>query len=261
MADTKISALTAATSLEGNEDVPIVQSGANKRSASSRIGGGEMGSVLFTDFESSAFTQHTLGSFNDGGGLGDSAAVSSFGVNSTEKAYGVLQLSSGTSTAGGSFVSRGLFITFGFGFELTLEFRAAVSALSDGTETYTVFLGFNDATNGNGVDGAYFRYTHGTNGGRIEAVTRSNSVETAEDTGVSFVAGEFRKLKIVVNEAATQVDFYIDDVKTNDITTNIINDSARMTNATYVMKKTAGSTARLLYLDYAKYIIQRTTAR
>ena len=216
----------------------------------------------FFDFEvSSTISGHTFGTFNDGGGLGGTPSNSTFGINSTDKALGVFQCGTSTSTAGGSSIARGLSITFGFGYTITLEFRIAMSGLSDGTDTFKIFAGFNDLTNNDGVDGAYFRYTHGTNGGRWEAVTRSNSVETAEDTGVLAEAGVFHVFKIVANAAGDQVDFYIDGVKTNDITTNVINDAARQTNATWAIKKTAGSTERFLYMDYAKYITERSTPR
>lgn len=221
----------------------------------------EVFNLSFCDFECSGEIKHITSSFNDGGGIGGTASFSPFGADGTENAYGVLETNTASSTAGGANIRRGALITFGFGYALTLEFRAAFSALSDGTNTFKIIFGYSDTQTDDAVDGAYFRYTHSVNGGRWQAVTRSNSTETAEDTGVTAVAGTFTVFKIVVNSTATQVDFYIDGVLTNDITTNIINSSARMTDVCYIIKKTAGSTSRSIYMDYAKYINQRSTAR
>jgi hypothetical protein len=241
--------------------VPSQQSVKAYVDAQAARGGSELYSYFFTDFETVSFSNHTTGTFNNGGGLGSVSTISTFGVGTAENAFGVYDVSTSTSTAGGASIARGSQLTFGFGYTFQVEFRMALSALSDGTDTYTAYAGFNDVTNGDGTDGAYFRYTHGTNGGRWEAVTRSNSVETAADTGVAADAGTYHIFKIIANAAGTQIDFYIDGVLKNSITTNIPSDAARLTNNTYVIKKTAGSTSRSLYMDFASYIATRTTAR
>jgi hypothetical protein len=201
------------------------------------------------------------GAISSGTGSGSIGSV--FGVDSTEKASGVAACSTGTGTTdlGGIFTSTLTLLTFGFGFQYEIVFRAALSALSDGTDTYTVRMGFLDNSTGTPTDGAYFRYTHGTNSGKWQAVTVSNSVETAEDTTIAAEASVFHTFKIVANSDATQVDFYIDGVKTNDITTNIINSSARVTGHGAHIVKSAGTTARLLYLDYIDFLTTRSTAR
>ena len=215
------------------------------------------------DFLGSPSNSLSLGGFNNGGGVGLSPATSVFGVDNTEKAAGVLVCSTGTSTAGGSTLNDVTYqATFGFGYEYTLTWRAALETLSDGTETYKVRIGFLDSvSSATPTDGAYFRYTHSANGGRWEAVTVSNSTETAEDTGIAADVTTYHIFKVFVNSDATQVDFYIDGVKTNDITTNIINSSARLTGKVLTIEKTAGSTARTLYCDYYDFLATRTTAR
>lgn len=218
-------------------------------------------SKVFDDFNS-LLNYLGSGTFDDGGGSGIAAAISTFGVDNTEKCSGVLALSTGTSTAGGSRLSETTYEhTFGFGFSYAISWRIALSALSDGTNTYTIRIGFLDNATGAPTDGAYFRYTHGTNSGKWQAVTVSNSVETAEDTGVAAEASVFHIFKIVANSDATQVDFYIDGNKTNDITTNVINAAARITGKVAHIAKTAGATARLLYIDYFEFISTRSTAR
>lgn len=218
----------------------------------------------WTEDFNTTYTRVALSNFNNGGGLGASPTTSTFGVDSTEKCSGVIDAGTSTSTAGGSVIQDQTFQhTFGFGFQYEMSMRCAIDALSDGTDTYHIRLGFMDAftTGAAIVDGAYFRYTHGTNSGKWQAVTISNSTETAEDTGITAEVTVFHVFKIVVNEAATQVDFYIDGTKTNDITTNIINSSSRLTGKALTIEKTAGSTARHLYTDYLAFAVSRTTAR
>jgi hypothetical protein len=211
---------------------------------------------IFQYFGSSAFT--------NGGGAGAALTTSTFGVDSTEKASGVVVMGTSTSTAGGSSIQDNTYVfTFGFGFTYEMSMRIAFDALSDGTDTYHIRIGFMDAqqTQAAIVDGAYFRYSHGVNSGKWQAVTISNSSETAEDTGVAAEAAVYHVFKVVTNSDATQVDFYIDGVKTNDITTNIINSASRLTGKALVIEKTAGSTARSLYVDYISFAVTRTTAR
>ena len=217
---------------------------------------------LFDDFSSNVIFLGAT-AFNNGGGLGSTPATSVFGVDNTEKCCGVLALSTSTSTAGGSALQTvsATNITFGFGFTHRMSWRIAIDDLSDGTDTYTVRVGFLDSHNGTPTDGAYFRYTHSVNSGKWQAVTVSNSTETAEDTGITSEVDIFHVFEVIANSDATQVDFYIDGVKTNDITTNIINSSARLTGYCCTIEKTAGATARVLYADYCQVIKTRTTAR
>lgn len=216
------------------------------------------------DFTTVPSNTLSLSNFNNGGGLGASPSPNStFGVDNTEHATGVIDMSTSTSTAGGSAIHDTTYLfTFGFGFSYALSWRAAISVLSDGTDTYKVRIGFIDSiSSSTPVDGAYFEYTHGANSGKWEAVTVSNSTETREDTGITAAITNYSVFKIVVNSDATQVDFYIDGTKTNDITTNIINDSARTTGKVATIEKTAGSTARHLYCDYVLFTQTRGVAR
>lgn len=225
------------------------------------VGSIDLYSRIFEDFFAGPAGFVNLSTFNNGGGAG-AVNASTFGVDNTEKCSGVLQLTTSTSTAGGAALSNTTYqLTIGFGFQYTLSFRSALETLSDGTNTYTIRIGFLDNHAGVPVDGAYFRYTHGTNSGKWQAVTVSNSAETAEDTGITADITTFHIFKIVANSAASQIDFYIDGVKTNDITTNIINSASRLTGQVATIEKTAGATARALYVDYYELISERTTAR
>lgn len=217
-----------------------------------------------TDFTSAwANTIMASVTFNNGGGLGSSTS-STFGVDSTEQASGVVALGTSNSTAGGSAIADTTNThTFGFGFKYELSFRAALETLSDGTNTYKVRLGFASTwtTQAAITDGAYFRYTHGTNSGKWEAVTISNGVETVQDTGVTADVTTYHVFKVTANEAGTSVSFSIDGTVTNTISSNIINSASRLTGRIATIEKTAGSANRNLHLDYVKFVTSRSTAR
>lgn len=221
-------------------------------------------SRIFEDYDVGPTGYFNLAAFNNGGGVGGTATLSSVGQDSTEKAIGVLELPTGTSTGGGSaLVNTTYRHPLGCGATHTLIYRAAISALSDGTNTYTARLGFMNShtTTASITYGAYFRYTHGTNAGKWEAVCVSGVSETAQDTGVSPSAASFSAFKIVVNDDATSVAFYIDGTLTNTITTNIPTATGTTNGQAATIEKTAGSTSRSLYVDYVEKIAQRTTAR
>lgn len=220
-------------------------------------------SELGTDFTSSwANIVIADAGFTNGGGLGTSSS-STFGVDGTEQASGVWSIG-GTTTAGGDALNDIINqFTFGFGFQYEMTVRAALETLSDGTNTYIVRIGFADAYNTTAaiVDGAYFRYTHGTNSGKWQAVTISNGTETAQDTGITADVTTYHIFKVTPNAAGTSVSFSIDGSVTNTISTNVINSASRLTGKVITLEKTAGSADRRLHIDYFKNVTSRTTAR
>lgn len=123
-----------------------------------------------------------------------------------------------------------------------------LQTLSSATETYTAWVGFNDAATGNGVDMVSFRYTHAVNSGRWEAVCRSNSTETVADTGITADTG-FHMFEISVNATGTSVRFTIDNTTVATITANIPTGSSRTTGLFVGGVKSAGSTNRKIVVD------------
>lgn len=218
-------------------------------------------SRIFEDFFA-ALQYFNLQAFNNGGGLGANPNVSAYGIDSTEHAIGIILMSTSTSTAGGSAIQNTTYqLTFGFGYTLTQNWRAALKDLSDGTDTFTVEIGFGNGTSSAPTNGAFFRYTHSVNSGKWQAVSVLAGTETAEDTGITAAVDGFHIFKIVANDDATQIDYYVDGVKTNDITTNIPSSSTAIFGYNGTIRKTAGSTAKGFYVDYFELIAQRTTAR
>lgn len=191
--------------------------------------------------------------------IGDSMAgvlVSSSGASAGPSAVaapagrvGVVSLSTGTDTTGRSSVTSGnAAVPFGSG-RLRLRWDVNVPTASDGTDTFTARVGFADTLSGDSADGAYFRYTHGTNGGRWECVTRAAGSETATDSGVELSAGTFRVFEIEVNPDATLAAFYVDGSPVQTHTDDIPTGSGRETGFAAGLVKSAGATARTIEVD------------
>jgi len=83
------------------------------------------------------------------------------------------------------------------------------TALSDGTNRYTVRGGLGDSLTGDGTDGAFFRGVDNVNSGKWEAVCRAASTETVADTGHTIVAvSELFYGAVVIYVARGVADFY-----------------------------------------------------
>ncbi len=185
----------------------------------------------------------------------------SAGINSTEKAIGVALLNTGTTTTGRAYVGFGTnsvaSVWFG-AHELRWGVRSSLNALSDGTDTYTVYHGFIDTVTAAPTRGAFFRYTHGTNGGRWEFCRADGAGIVAADTGVAPSATVYQVLEIVVNTAGTQITFYIDGALVGTITTGIT--SSGVFPGSNVIKS-AGTTGRGAYLDATYLAVERLAVR
>lgn len=175
---------------------------------------------------------------------------------------GWLAMQTGTTTTGraGFPNGTGSQVLLGHGVWV-LEALISLSALSDATDTYTVFFGFNDSTAGTGTDAVMFRYTHGANSGKFEAVTRSNGTETATDTGITVAATTNYKLRIEVNAAASSALFVINGSLVATNTTNIPSGSGRAVGMYMGIVKSAGTTSRALMADYLYTRCDLTVAR
>ena len=233
-------------------------SGANLTNLPSGSGGLIAPSTSFEGLEDFLATPTTtasgilsVNSFASGSGAGVSAA----NPPPTTDEPGAWSISTGTTT-GGLARASGASVTgpytFGSG-EVILEFRLySPAALSDGTDTYTIVAGFSDAA-GDGTDGAYVRYTHSANSGKWTCVTRSNTTESTADSGVTVATSTWYRVRIVINAAGTAAAFYINDNTTAKATieTNIPTGVGRETYHSFNIVKSAGTTARVMYMGYA----------
>jgi len=141
---------------------------------------------------------------------GTAAAATGRGDGSTLR---IMDLATGTTTTGRSGVGTkdlGLFQFTGGWVRYGQLVRFPVltpSALSDGTNSYTMRFGWLDSLSGEPTNGAYFRYIHSENSGKFVAVTRDNSAELTADSGITVAAGTYYMVTIAMRH--TSADFYI----------------------------------------------------
>ncbi len=155
-----------------------------------------------------------------------------------------------TATGRAGFGSATFNLRFGFG-RARAKARARINVLSDATNAWTLRAGFVDSLAAESTDGAFFRYTHSVNGGRFQAVTRANNVETAVDTGIAAAAATTYRLEVEVNAAGTEAVFRIDGTDVATITTNIPTGTGRETGWGAFCLRSAGTTAlSAVFLDY-----------
>lgn len=174
---------------------------------------------------------------------------------------GIITCQTGTTSTGRTGFSTGINAILLGGGAWIYEMRGRLHNLSDGTDTYTWRFGFGDNMSGEPVDGAYFRYTHGTNAGEYQCVTRSNSTETANDSNVAAQATAMSKFRIEINEAASSIGFYIDGTLVCTNTTNIPTGAGRQTGIFQNMMKSVGTAQRHSSYDYVSTRFIPTTPR
>lgn len=129
--------------------------------------------------------------------------------------------------------------------------RLRLNQLSDATDDYSFRAGFIDNAAAESTDGAFFRYNHAVASGNWQAVTRSNGVETAVDTGIAAATGTTFKLEVDVNAGATSIEFRINGAVAATITTNIPTGSGRETGYGIYGQRSAGTaTLFAMFIDY-----------
>lgn len=118
--------------------------------------------------------------------------------------------------------------------------------LANSTQNFFIINGFSDGNTP--VDGVFFRYNIANNANNWEIVTRSNSVETALDTGIT-VNTNWTKQQISINNDATEAKFFIDGLLVGIINSNIPVGAGRQTNCMLAIVSTAGTTSKGLNVD------------
>jgi len=166
---------------------------------------------------------------------------------------GVVRLSTSTSASSAPTLGGVSNYTCGVGL-LYFEALVYLGNLSDGTETYRFTLGLtNTVSSAAPSDGVYITYTHGTNSGKFLFNCTNNSATTTADMGTAVAATTWYRLGIVVNAAGTSAQAYINGVAAGSAITANIPTGTRRCGPTIQMVKTAGTTARLAYCDYAMF--------
>jgi hypothetical protein len=142
--------------------------------------------------------------------------------------------------------------------------RIRIPNLSDGTNSYNIRIGMVNSLNQVNIgDGCIFTYDlSGTQTGSSassnwQALTANTNVRTFTNTATSVSANTWVKLRIVAN--SSNVFFYVNNTLVATHTTNI---PTSVNLVPYIdIRKTAGSTARTLEVDYSTIDIKYSTAR
>lgn len=134
------------------------------------------------------------------------------------------------------------------------------TAVSDGTDTYILYIGLANtaATGAEPTDGIYFTYTHSVSSGVWVGKTANGSSRTSVVSAVTVEAATWYNLKASIDAAATTVEFFINGTSAGTSSTNI------PTGGTYLacgITKSAGTSSRVLAVDWVKLAITLTTAR
>lgn len=172
---------------------------------------------------------------------------------------GIVRYSTGTTATGRAKNRKSAdFLMLGGG-AVTFEYLVRLSALSTGTERYTVDIGLGDAVvAGEDTDAVKFRYNDSVAGGDWQGVCRSNGTETILDTGVIPVAGAWTRLRGVVNADATSVEFFINGTSVGTVATNIPAAAGRELSLKFGIEKSIGLTNVDLDVDYI-YLMKAVT--
>jgi hypothetical protein len=225
---------------------------------------------FFTDFiaETSATgTDGALIETNSGTGANTTQHAASFGQSEP----GAVVLQTGSTATGRNALTSGLNIMQLGGGEVVLETYVYIAAASTLSQRYQLVVGFLDtATAANQVDAVAFVYDEGgvstgsTATANWQAVTASNSTRTwnagaSGSTAVATTTGY--KLKIVINAAGTQADFYVDGNLRYTHTTNIPTASDRDTGFGYLLIKSVGTTNAVVYATRLMVDQEFTTER
>ena len=219
-----------------------------------------------------ASTDYVSAAFNDGWtqrATGTGASITTpnsiFGTNKNGICIATTG-STATGFAGPEFGSpnSGFGIAIGNG-EITFENLVMIPTLSNATERFIVFSGLTQPANFVSPQNCvFFYYDEGgvlpTSQINWKCYTSNVGSRTLTTSSIQVIAGQWYKLKAIVNASATSASFYIDGTLVATHTTNLPSTSLGYAlNST--IQKTTGLTPRTLQLDYSAIAQTLTTQR
>ncbi len=178
------------SNLDGWSSIPPASIQAQTNSAASRI--------LF--YENEFLLPTAVGDYNLTSSALNSGSVTA--SNAIPNHTGLVALNTlAPTTGGGAITGSGTSVQFGNGVTSCEWLIQAPSALSDGTDTYTIYAGFSDASSTSPVDGAFFVYNH-TQDTHWQFTTCTNTTGVnRQASSVTFTVNVWYKLDVVVNAA------------------------------------------------------------
>jgi hypothetical protein len=208
------------------------------------IPGGYNRRISYDDFISGLDSRGQLGWGGAVSGTGASFAAVTTTTDSTNKALGVVALSTGTTTTGLAYASLTNIPPGAGAYEQ--NWRIYLGAQPSSAQNYLFWCGLEDGALGtnsillviNFSAGSALMYGEANGGGG-----------TSDTTKVACVAdGAYFKLKIVINAAWNSVSFFVNGTQVGSAITTNIPSTVSMFPVIRI-GKTAGTTAVLIYLD------------
>lgn len=134
---------------------------------------------------------------------------------------------------------------------VSMTARYNPGTLATVVEDYIDRFGFMNSTNSTApTNGVYFEYNRGVYGSSWNLVSVAGGTATVVDTLVNAV-GSFNTFQIVIDENSN-VKGFINGVEVAEITTNIPTGTSQTFSPTFQKVKTAGTTARVAFIDWCK---------
>jgi len=161
------------------------------------------------------------GWYVDNTGTNTAATFNNTHVNNNHP--GIIQVNSGTSANANIHLSMnlGLSIKLGGG-EIILEYLIYLPTLSTATNEYIMRWGLGDTAGLlDEANGVYFEYARAATGNFFVIKTANSNSRTPFTTTQSVAAATWYKLKIVVNAAASSVEYFINGTSVGFLIVNI----------------------------------------
>lgn len=184
----------------------------------------------------------------------NASAVANASTISGATGYGYAELNTGTTTTGKAVLSGGVGLTnqnqmglIDNDYYYRSEYKVILNDLSDGTETYKVTFGFfQDNTASNSV---VFTYTHSENSGVWNCT--SHNMATPETTSTATTVAADTQYKLGIEIYNQTVKFYLDGTLVATHTTQVPAAASVIYAPSGKILKSAGTTARIAYMDAA----------
>ena len=216
-----------------------------------------IGNAPATDFTTAA----------NGSGTGSGATYQGWSGSGTDGTrIGNVLLSTGTTTTGNyyCYYPNTAALSIGSG-AFIFETDINLSALSNGTDTYTFYSGIvgsptATAPTTNGY-GAFFSYTDSANSGKWNCGTVYGSTLTTTNTSTAVAATTWTRLTIILDATLSNFYFYVNGTLVATNTTNLLQAAGGGWYVIAAIKKSAGTTASTCALDYMYVRKEFTTAR
>ena len=194
-------------------------------------------------------------------GTGGAVATSVTDVTTGRKAFGSVSLATGTTTTGRAGVGTNPAIAPTLGPAFSLQ-RLSLGALSDGTDTYRVTCGIQDAYDAAGepADGLYWEYDSPTSTDWRVTASGASTRTKQTVTGFTVAASTMYDLGVWANSNWSRVDwFYSTDglawtVPALGVTDANIPTGTEITGLGCKILKSAGTNSRNLFMDFMTYV-------